>query len=110
MTLRSLSLLVLAILAGTAASVRWYLQADPIQAYPPSLARPAPELEHAPLPMRAEPARPTAHLSAPRAVPGVAQVQGTVIQERTSVEAEGRAAPGTGLTSAGSFQPPREVL
>jgi hypothetical protein len=61
MKLQGLILLVLLIVGGTAASVRWYLQAEPrggMRNIPAqTVARPASSPKSTGLPMRAEPAR-----------------------------------------------------
>jgi hypothetical protein len=57
MTTKSLACLVLAVVLGTAMSVRWYLDAEEaVHAAPPLAVRPV-VYQHLPLPMRAEPAR-----------------------------------------------------
>jgi hypothetical protein len=57
MTTKSLACLVLAVLLGTAMSVRWYLDAEEaVHAAPSQAGRPV-VYQHLRLPMRAEPAR-----------------------------------------------------
>jgi hypothetical protein len=57
MTTKSLACLVLAVLLGTALTVRWYLDAEEaVHAAPSQVGRPV-VYQHLPLPMRAEPAR-----------------------------------------------------
>lgn len=58
MTTKNLSCLVLAVVLGTAVTVRWYLDAEEaVHGAPAGGIRPVVVYRHLPLPMRAEPAR-----------------------------------------------------
>ncbi len=57
MSTKTLALLVLAVIAGTAVSVRWYLAADAAVAQVRERVSPRPVREHVSLPLRANPAR-----------------------------------------------------
>jgi hypothetical protein len=73
MTLKNLSCLVLAVVLGTALTVRWYLDAEEaVHAAPRGGSAPL-VFQHLPLPVRAEAARPAGKRSAP-AAPAGAQV------------------------------------
>ena len=76
MSLRSLIVLVLAVIAGTAISVRWYLGADAAVAAARQEATEAPFGGHEPIWMRAEPARGQQDRPA-YARPGVARWDGS---------------------------------
>jgi hypothetical protein len=105
MSLRSLTLLVLAVLLGTAASVRWYLQADQAPLQQQEALAPAPVPEHVPLPMWAEPARrPPAAVSTPGR-PGVAR-RGQALSSQPAPPPPAASAEPT----PGAFRPPLDPL
>jgi hypothetical protein len=71
MSLKSLSCLVLAVVLGTAVSVRWYLDAEEaVHAAPRGVAAPV-VYQHLPLPVRAEAARPFGKRGPPPAPAGI---------------------------------------
>lgn len=105
MSLRSLTLLVLAVLLGTAASVRWYLQADEAPVEVPEALAPTPAREHVPLPMWAEPARRPSPAVSTQARPGVASRGQALAAEPTPAHPQPQPAAAPEPTP-GAFRPP----
>ena len=86
MKLPSLILLVLMIVGGTAASVRWYLQAAPRAEPARALARPASVPTYVTLPMRADPARASRAGWSPGSFGGVASRGSEVPRSDSAIE------------------------
>ena len=109
MSLRSLTLLVLGVLLGTAASVRWYLQADAEPLQVQEVLAPAPVREHVPLPMWAEPARRPSPAVSTRVRPGVAQRGQAPLADPAPPRPQAQPAAGAEPTP-GAFRPPLDPL
>jgi len=110
MSLRSLSALVLAVLLGTAVSVRWYLQADEEPAVAGDMVSPAAVLEHVPLPMWAEPAPRPASTTPSPGLDGVARRGQFLSVPSLSEREDPRPAGGSGAAAAGAFLLPVDSL
>jgi hypothetical protein len=105
MKLKSLILLVLLIVGGTAASVRWYLQVEP-QAKPArAMAGPASLPEYTPLPMRAEPARKASLGLRPGSWDGVASRGSAAARSESALEVAPAAPCGASSAVPGVFAP-----
>ena len=114
MSLRTLSLLVLAVLLGTAVSVRWYLEADQRPASSRELTAPPAARQHVALPIRAEPARPSARVATSRPALGAARSNPSAQEDQDAYQAEpaGNPAPPPPRdpSPAGAFLPPQDPL
>lgn len=107
MTLQRLSCLVLAVVLGTALTVRWYLDAEEAAQASRAEGSGAVVYQHLPLPMRAEPARFHGGPRAPRWVPKAPGNDSSVSAPPAASMVLRPGTPGTAPTLAGpsSFEP-----
>ena len=105
MTLRSLSLVVLTLVVGTAASVRWYLEADALDRPQAESVVPLLHSQHIPLPLRAEPARGHAVREASTGLSGVALRSHALAPREVELRVELRPGAANDGTSSGTLGP-----